>query len=235
MNAATLPVDSGSPASATRVVDVHDDAGHLVTRMSFAGDVQHGEMVRYGPGGTVLLNAMFALGALSGPLRAFDASGAPLIEAHYVDGKLHGLVTTWQKGALASRQHYALGVLNGESLSYAPGGLVTLCVKYVKGVPDGEALFMHDGVVVRRVRYRLGVLEGESLDYAEDGALSQVSPYRADLLDGTVRRYGPDGQVMQERRYVRGKPQGAWRAISATGDAAAAPRLTERLERWVRG
>lgn len=218
-----------------RIVDVHDNAGRLVTRMSFAGDVQHGEMVRYGTDGTVLMNAMFALGVLSGPLRAFDASGAPILESHYVDGKLHGLVTQWQKGTIASRQHYALGQLHGESLTYAPGGLATSRVNYVKGVPDGEALFMHDGVVVRRARYRLGVLEGETLDYAEDGALSQVSPYRADLLHGTARRYAPDGQVMQDRRYVQGKPQGAWRSLPANSDVADAPRLTQRIERWVRG
>jgi hypothetical protein len=67
----------------------------------------------------------------------------------------------------------------------------------------------------------------------------QSSPYQHDLLHGTVRRFGPDGQLREERRYAKGKPQGDWRNVAAAApqdDAAgAAPRLVKHLEKWVRG
>ena len=68
----------------------------------------------------------------------------------------------------------------------------------------------------------------KSLARLECGTLIIIEP------DGTVRRFGADGQVTQERRYLHGKPQGEWRsaAAPAAGDAS---RLVRHLEKWVRG
>jgi antitoxin component YwqK of YwqJK toxin-antitoxin module len=230
---------ASAPDARASVVDERDASGATVSRTSLLNGVPHGETVRYGPHGLPLLEANFEHGALCGPMRVFDVHGALVQESHYMDGKLHGVTTMYQDGRIASRQHHMLGVLHGESVCYAPSGLLTSRTTYEAGRLEREALFMHDGVIVRRARYSHDVLEGETRDYASDGMLVQSSPYRANLLHGTVRRFGPDGQLMQERRYLHGKPQGEWRSVDAAAPhdatANAAPRLVKHLEKWVRG
>jgi antitoxin component YwqK of YwqJK toxin-antitoxin module len=230
---------AASPADGVaQIVEERDEAGRLVGRASLMAGVPHGESTRYAADGTTLLQANFARGALNGPLRSFDEQGMPLQHAHYLDGKPHGVVTVYQEGCLAARQHYVHGVLHGESVSYAPSGLVTSRMTYEAGKLDREALFMTDGVVVRRMNYRHGLLEGETREYARDGALVQSSPYRANLLHGTVRRFAPDGSVLEERAFQQGKPQGEWRSVDAApapGNSPAAPRLVKHFEKWVRG
>src|SRR3546814_6858403 len=75
------------------------------------------------------------------------------------------------------------------------------------------------------------MLEGETLDYARDGSLVQASPYRANLLHGTVRRFGANEQVMEERQYKQGKPQGEWRSVdTAAPGTSSATGLYQRSE-----
>ena len=236
---------SASPASPplaadarVHVVEERDKDGNLVGRASMLNGKPHGEMVRYGPAGLPVLESHFANGVLHGPMKVFDAQGGLVQESHYQAGKLHGISTLYQDGCVASRQQHVLGVLHGESVTYAPSGLVTSRMSYEAGKLEREALFMHDGTVVRRARYSHGLLEGETAEYSEAGALVQSSPYRANLLHGTVRRFGADGQVMQERRYLKGKPQGDWRSVTVAAPAAepaGGPRLVKHLEKWVRG
>lgn len=217
------------------VQDEHDAAGLLLGRTSFLNGVPHGDMVRYGAAGTPQLQAKLEHGVLSGPFRSFDAQGAPLHEAHYVGGKLHGVMTVYHDGCVAARRNYVLGVLHGESVSYAPSGLMASRMSFEAGLLEREALFMDDGVVVRRARYSRGKLEGETHDYARDGTLVQSSPYKANLLHGTVRRFDANGQVFEERRYLKGKPQGEWRSVDAATPGAASPGLAGNLEKWLRG
>jgi antitoxin component YwqK of YwqJK toxin-antitoxin module len=237
--AAVSAAPSGATDAHASVVEERDAAGALVSRTSMLKGVPNGEMVRYGPTGLPVLQANFAHGALAGPMRIFDAHGTLMQESHYMDGKPHGVTTMYQDGCVASRQHHVLGVLHGESVCYAASGLVTSRMTYEAGRLEREAQFMHENVIVRRARYSRGVLEGETRDYASDGTLVQSSPYRANLLHGTARRFDAHGQVMQERRYLLGKPQGKWRSVDAAAspDATAngAPRLVKNLEKWVRG
>jgi antitoxin component YwqK of YwqJK toxin-antitoxin module len=224
-------------ADARTVIEQRDASGAVVGRTSMAGGVPDGAMTRCTPDGRPTLEAHYAQGQLSGPMRAFDPPGVPVKEANYVGGKEHGVTTLYQDGRVAVRQRFVAGVLQGESVSYAPSGQVTSRLPYVAGKLEGEAVYLHEGVVVRRVRYRAGLLEGETREYAADGALVQSLPYHADLLHGTARRFGPDGQLMAERRYVNGKPQEAWRSVDVptAGVASGLPKMVANFEKWVKG
>ncbi|PVX85176.1 toxin-antitoxin system YwqK family antitoxin [Paraburkholderia unamae] len=238
------PHDDGATQAreASTVVEERDAAGRLVSRTTFAGGVPHGPMLRYQQDGSPHVEAGFAHGLLSGPFRIFDAQGTLLQESHYEAGKLHGVVSRYQDGRLASQQHYAGGVLHGPSLCVCPAGLVSARLHYEAGQLTREAVFLHDGAVVRRAPYAHGRLDGEAGDYARDGKLMQSTPYRANLLHGTVRRYAQDGSVQESRRYDMGKPQEAWQAADApreaasheAADKASAPMLRQ-FEKWVRG
>ena len=108
--------DASSSDEVTQIVEERDEAGRVVGRASLMAGVPHGESTRYAADGTMLLQANYAHGALNGPLRSFDEQGAPLQHAHYLNGKVHGVVMVYQDGCLAARQHYVQGVLHGERL-----------------------------------------------------------------------------------------------------------------------
>jgi antitoxin component YwqK of YwqJK toxin-antitoxin module len=80
---------------------------------------------------------------------------------------------------------------------------------------------------------------GESIDFAPDGTIVQSCNYRANLLNGPVRRYWPNGELMEEVMYRDGKPQGAPARYDARGhrtdNAEATPAILERLQKLVRG
>jgi antitoxin component YwqK of YwqJK toxin-antitoxin module len=81
------------------------------------------------------------------------------------------------------------------------------------------------------------VLEGETREYAADGTLVQSLPYQAGLLHGTAKRFDATGAVSAERRYVKGKPQEAWRSADApvAGAASGLPKIVANFEKWVKG
>lgn len=235
----TSPLAPAAPpaAGARAVIEQRDASGAVIGRTSMVGGAPDGVMTRCTPDGKPTLEAHYAHGLLSGPLRAFDPPGVPVKEAHYAEGKEHGVTTLYQDGRVAARRRFVAGVLQGESVSYAPSGQVTSRLPYVAGKLDGEAVYLHEGVVVRRARYRAGVLEGETREYAADGTLVQSLPYHADLLHGTARRFGPDGELIAERRYASGKPQEAWRSVDTpvAGAAGGLPKMVANFEKWVKG
>jgi hypothetical protein len=63
--------------------------------------------------------------------------------------------------------------------------------------------------------------------------------YRANLLHGPVRRYWPDGRMMEEQSYQKGKPLAPPERFDAEGrrlaPGAATPSLLVRLESLFKG
>ncbi|BDB30032.1 hypothetical protein Tamer19_56470 [Cupriavidus sp. TA19] len=236
---ATAPLDTAANANAaptdTQVVEERDAAGRLLSRCGLAGGLPQGRMERFAPHGTLLLEADYVAGKLSGWLRSYDAAGEPVLASHYAGGLRHGPSQSYQQGRLACREHYVNGVLEGERNCYGPAGELVAQAVFRQGLLEGEAIWLHEGVVVRRSRFRAGKLDGETRSYAADGTLTLSEPFRADLLHGTARRFDEAGRVSWQRDYMEGKPRGEWRAAAATDNGAAAPSFSRRLERWVRG
>ena len=92
---------------------------------------------------------------------------------------------------------------------------------------------------MRKAVYQGGLLEGASVDYDAEGSVVQACVYRANLLHGPLRRYWPDGTLMEEVHYQDGKLVGAPARFDAkgrrTGNHEATPALLERIQKLVRG
>jgi antitoxin component YwqK of YwqJK toxin-antitoxin module len=82
-------------------------------------------------------------------------------------------------------------------------------------------------------------MEGETTDYDRDGVLVQRANYKNNLLEGSLTRYWPDGQVMEVLLYRAGKPVGKPRRFDSKGmelrDEEAKKSLMKRLEKLVKG
>jgi len=185
------------------------------------------------------MQASYLNGALHGVSRAWDDTGVLLQEASYRDGRQHGATRVYSQARLLSEQMFVGGVPHGDTVLYSETGEPACKMQFVKGQIEGEAVFLQDGVVVRRAIYRKGLLAGEAIDYDREGAKVQSAHYKANLLDGWLRRYWPNGQVMDELQYRQGKPVGKARRFSSKGTQQADPAdqasLMQRLEKLVRG
>jgi antitoxin component YwqK of YwqJK toxin-antitoxin module len=131
------------------------------------------------------------------------------------------------------------GVLSGPALTYDEAGLLTARLNYANGQIQGPAEFFHEDVRMRRSHYKAGLLEGESVDYDRQGKIVQTCVYRANVLHGSMRRFWPGGELMEEVSYRNGVPVDAPVRYDTRGrrtdNAAAAPDLLERLQKLVRG
>ena len=76
-------------------------------------------------------------------------------------------------------------------------------------------------------------------DYDRDGGLIQVATYQANVLQGLLRRFWPDGALMEELTYDQGAPVGLPVRLDAKGrqldEEEARPGLLARLEKLVKG
>ena len=76
-------------------------------------------------------------------------------------------------------------------------------------------------------------------DYDRDGGLIQVATYQANVLQGLLRRFWPDGALMEELTYEQGVPVGLPVRLDAKGrqlgEEEARPGLLARLEKLVKG
>ncbi len=64
------------------------------------------------------------------------------------------------------------------------------------------------GKLVEKCTYKDGRLEGVAESYYNDGTLVSISNFRAGLLDGDVKRWAPNKQLLAHERYVGGKRVG---------------------------
>lgn len=220
-------------------IEERDDTGRLLLRCAMAGGALHGDYEEYGPAGLPALAAHFAHGKLHGTMRAYGPDGALVQRGEFRHGAAHGLMETFVNGRRVAAQEMADGVASGPSLSYDEAGQVTARLTFAAGKPDGPATFYHEGREVRSAVYRNGLLDGEAVDRDGHGTVVQRCTYRANLLHGAVRRFWPDGALMEEVHYRDGvpveEPARYDRRGKRIGHAEAAPALFERIKALLRG
>lgn len=237
--ATPVPEVSAPTFGAVDQVDQYDEAGHLTARTYVRLGVLHGTMTAFAEDDKVVTVAPYEAGVLHGVLKIFDEAGRPVQEASYWHGVQQGLTRVFVQGHLLSEQHYLAGRLHGESKAYAESGDVTVKQFYKNGLLEGEALFLNEAALVRRAQNRKGQLEGESLDYDRDGALVQRAIYKNNLLEGPLRRYLPNGQVLEESQYLAGKPVVRPRRFDNKGtevrEEGASSTFMQRIEKLVKG
>ncbi|MCW5651898.1 MAG: toxin-antitoxin system YwqK family antitoxin [Ramlibacter sp.] len=228
-----------SSVSEIVVLEQRNENGSLLSRTQLKGGLPDGDMTCFGAAQRPVMQATYRRGTLHGCSRLWDEQGQLVQEAYYQNGLQHGLTRVFMAGRLLSEQTFSKGVLHGPMISYADAGFPSCKMEYLHGDIDGEALFFHEGALVRRANYRRGLLEGITIDYDRDEAKIQSAEYKGNLLDGWLRRFWPNGQVMEELLYRQGKPAGKPRRFDRKGaekdDVDAQLSLMQRLEKLVRG
>jgi hypothetical protein len=195
-------------------VEQFDSKGERVLRCTLVDGMPDGLFEQVDPDSGSRLQARFRQGQMEGPMTLHDARGALVQSCTYRAGRLHGTMKTFEQGRCSARLHHVAGEL------------------------EGPAEYFHEGRCVRRSHYHQDRLEGESIDFSAAGEVVQTCTYSADLLHGPLRRFWPDGTLMEEIVYEQGVPVGAPVRRDADGrdqDTAQRPSLGDRLQRLVRG
>lgn len=223
------------------ITQVLGDNGLPLARVTCAGALLQGPATLFHPNGAPAMQAEYRDGLSHGLLALTDEAGLPVQDSQRVNGMADGVTTTYYRsGKPMVTQRYAAGVLNGETLCYAESGDVSAQLRYILGQLDGEATYFAEGRLVRRERYRAGLLEGETQDYGAQPTPCQITPYRANVVHGAVRRFWPNGQLMEEVAYRNGKPAGDVSRFDQAGreilaETAATTGLMKHLEKLVKG
>lgn len=160
--------------------------------------------------------------------------GKPNLEAHYKDGKLHGLLRRWyENGQLAAHEEYENGKWEGRRAAFWDNGQVQFDWQYHEGklcegiwkafhsngadwtsyrvaaggkVPDQEQVSYHDnGKVEYRGDWKNELQEGKWEYFRPDGTRSEVRHYKRGQLDGWVTRWNEKGEVTSREEYRNGK------------------------------
>jgi antitoxin component YwqK of YwqJK toxin-antitoxin module len=231
-----LPLEN---KSALDLVEERDSQDILILRCWLRDGVLHGLMERFWPDGKPQLRVNYDAGKMDGMLYVFDEDGSPAQLAAYVQGRQQGLTRVYSKGQCISEQSFVNGLAHGPSIARNEAGQPSVKMQFRKGQIEGPATFFHEGKVVRESHYLGGLLEGEASDFDRDGGLVQVATYRANVLNGTLRRYWPGGALMEEVIYHEGAPVAPPLRLDAKGrqldNDEAKLGLLARLEKLVKG
>ncbi|MEO8150367.1 MAG: hypothetical protein ABI723_22225 [Bacteroidia bacterium] len=77
--------------------------------------------------------------------------------------------------------------------------------------------FLGDGSLFSPLSFALNKKAGRFKIYFENKSLAIEGKLKNDLPDDTMLIYNPNGQVLEERVYYKGRPTGTWRRFYATG------------------
>ncbi|HEX5030882.1 MAG TPA: toxin-antitoxin system YwqK family antitoxin [Candidatus Eisenbacteria bacterium] len=159
------------------------------------------------------------------------------LEAHYKDGKLHGLMRRWhENGQLAAHEEYENGKWEGRRAAWWDNGQVQFDWQYHEGKlregtwksfhkngafwtswrmgaggkgPDQEQVAYHDnGKIHYRGWWKNERQDGRWVYYHPDGTTkSEVRNYKEGLLHGWRTKWSEKGEVTERIEYRNGKPK----------------------------
>lgn len=160
--------------------------------------------------------------------------GKPKLEAHYKDGKLHGLLRRWhQNGQIQAHEEYESGKWEGRRAQWHENGQVEMDWLYHAGklregiwrafhangalltsyrvgaggkVPDQEQVAYHDNAKVHyRGKWNDELQDGKWVYFYASGKRSEVRHYKRGQLDGVCTKWNEKGEVTSRVEYRDGK------------------------------
>jgi antitoxin component YwqK of YwqJK toxin-antitoxin module len=148
--------------------------------------------------------------------RFYSEEGNLVLEVNYKKGKKNGLRKTFREGELMT-ETFLNDVKNGLTTYYYPDGKKKLVVNFVNGFEQGYAReYDQTGNIISITEYKKGfVVSRENINrkdkegrkqgnwkfFRENGMLVQEGTYKNDLKHGYFKDYGPDGKLVQIRKY----------------------------------
>jgi hypothetical protein len=132
-----------------------------------------------------------AAGALDGPrLRVMD--GTPIWRQEWRSGQLHGRMSIYERGLLASSTEWNEGVLDGLAEGFHPDGSLMWSGTWRRGAPDGRFGFHRPFETLPK--YSVELAKGDLVwsDHQQHAPLSSVVPDGSARVVAGVRMEGFD-------------------------------------------
>lgn len=109
------------------------------------------------------------------------------------DGMVSGIVKSFTfNGDVALTEEYENGKKNGESHSYYLYDTITNVWKPFESISH----------------YEDGLIEGECVIYYENHRISSIMNFHEDILDGLIKKYSPNGELVLQTNFSNGEMDG---------------------------
>lgn len=132
--------------------------------------------------------------------------GIPSEQGDYFNGQKHGTWATYHNNELVkSVTTYIDGVKQGVHVELDDRGQLLLKAYYNNGQYDGDYLAYKRTKVVERRRYNNGKLEGTLKKYYDNGNIMEESIYQDGKLNGIAKWYDQEGNITLEYEYQDGQ------------------------------
>ena len=166
--------------------------GRKKSVMPIKDGLVEGKVKKWGPAGTLVLEATYVAGKLHGTETQYYNTGTKKAEVTFVQDLPDGMATEWYK--------------NGQKKSEG---------RYRSGLEEGEHIWWYeDGKTDQMVPYIAGKTHGTVKSWYPNGQLRMESNFEHGRQHGFVRKWHSNGQKTEECEYVSGHPTGkckTWR------------------------
>jgi len=160
-------------------------------------------------------------GQLDGHWKFYSENGKINLEYEYRSGKKNGYKRVYdsETSVLISEEAFSDDQRNGVSFYYKEGYKFKE-VPYVKGKEEGMGKeFNKDGMIVTITKYKSGYIsreekinrtdkfnkkQGNWREFYPDFSVRRELQYRDDKLDGYLKEFGKDGNLIKAEKYIEG-------------------------------
>ena len=144
--------------------------------------IQHGPSLSWYEAGESRAEAHFVEGKLHGVFKLWHANRQLAEEGNYSDDQRHGMFSTWDEGGVkVLEQNFVNGKRNGEMKRWHPNGQLQFLEHYVDGEKDGPAVaYFENGQKEAEGMFRRGHFHGIWTGWYPDGNKRKV----AEFVDG---------------------------------------------------
>jgi antitoxin component YwqK of YwqJK toxin-antitoxin module len=139
-------------------VTIRNSDGEITDVATLKDGVLDGETLVYSAG-RISARLQFRGGKQNGTALFYDDAGQVLVQAHYLEGKLHGesLYFDAAAGKVMRKSVYQSGVLHGYTVDFYPSGKPREVTPYQNSIREGEQVRLtEEGKVTERLYFRQG-------------------------------------------------------------------------------
>jgi antitoxin component YwqK of YwqJK toxin-antitoxin module len=190
---------------------------------------QEGASVAYYPDGKQKSESYYSGGKLNGYYRSSYANGQTKEQGWYKDNDVCGLWLAYDDlGKLTDSAFYSDGAVEGKKVSFAPNGKRTQDAIYKEGWLQELVQYDSNGNKLADLKFPGGT--GKFQLIYPDGRVMVDARYVRGKEDGPQHVYYPDGKEVSEETYVRGDPEGMFRNYFHSGVLATEGRYSHGVK-----
>jgi antitoxin component YwqK of YwqJK toxin-antitoxin module/Tfp pilus assembly protein PilF len=177
---------------------------------------ENGLTAAYYPDGKTKSESYYSGGKLNGFYRSYYANGQTHEQGCYQDNEFCGPWLAYNDlGCLTDSVFYSNGTIAGYKESFSPDGRKQFEYIYKQGWLQEMIQYDSNGHPLASLKFPGGTGKYQLL--FPDGRILMDGHYVRGKLDGSLRVYYPDGKLVYEETYVRGDVEGAFRSYFHSG------------------